>query len=117
MTRQEFIKRRIEEKGMPYMASSAIRGLEAYKNAFYFEPALNWDRTHFENRCTAIWVVDSIEKRIKESPEDDPIRLAEDFMLDLIFQMNNTDNRQREEMFRVASHIAEEIVDYMHCMF
>lgn len=117
MTKEQFIKRALEVKKEPSEAMYTIMGLEVYRDQFYSDPKSNWPENEFEDRCVAIWVIDEVIVRIRKNPEIDPSIIAEQFLLELIDFMNKTDNYQREKMFRTASYIAEEIVDYMHCMF
>ena len=116
MTRSEFIKRRMEEGSDFSDAAFVIRGLEAYKNSFYFEPQLNWDDKEFDRRCTQRWVVSELEGRIKTFPDEDPFTLASEMLFDFMEHMNSTPDRTRSAMFRVASETAEEIIDFMRCM-
>ena len=118
MTKEEFIRRAVNRKNNESdIRSFIVRGLESYREQFYEDPSLNWPENEFENRCVSIWVFDELIFRIRSRVNEVPFTIAERFIIELIGCMRETDIRERERIFRMASCVAEEIADYMHCMF
>ena len=117
MTKKEFIREQMrEKKSKPSASTNAVLSLEAYENEHYFEPHLSWPKREFERRSIERWVTEEIINLIRMNPDTEPDILAEEFLFDLLKCMNETDNADRENQFRIATNVAENIIDYFHSL-
>lgn len=116
MTKKEFIRRSLAAKESPSETMAAVMGLETFRDEFYFPPELNWPEEQFNDRCTAIWTVDECIRRIRRQYDKSPTAVVEEFLFELLRLMNDTDNLEKARLFRVASCVTEDILDYLNAL-
>ena len=97
-------------------AMFVVLSLESYRNEFYFEPAGNWPESEFRKRCIERWVVEELIERIREFSEIDPLETAESLLFEFLGYMSKTEVNEKEEIFRIAAHVMEDLVDYIYSM-
>lgn len=116
MTKKELIRRSIRAKDAPNDTITAVLGLESFRDEFYFPPGLNWPQKEFDDRCTEIWIIEHCIRLIREHHTKTPLTVAEGLLFELLDLMHQTDNDEKEHIFRVASFTVEDILDYLNAL-
>ena len=116
MTKKEFIRRSLAAKTEPTETMFTVMALTNFRDEYYFQPDLSWPQKEFDDRCTAIWAIDECIDRIRRQYQTPPTKVAEELLFELLRYMRETNNLEKEHIFRVASVAVEDILDYLNAL-
>ena len=74
------------------------------------EPNRNWDDEYFKEQSYARWAVYELANRLMDRPYEFADVIIQDFMLEMLGYMHETDDPNKKQIFKVAAYTAEDIL-------
>lgn len=87
----------------------SIRLIWQYKDNYFFEPELDWDREEFQRRTYQRWAADEIAERIEYERSPDPIGVIEQFISLMRSCIDIASDKRHDFQFKTAAEAAEEL--------
>lgn len=95
--------------------------IQEYIDEYLFEPEYNWPEEEFYTRCYERWAGNELLERmtnesmrfpefISAKPLKTPYRVIEEFIDEMDYQAQSTDNKDRHVIFSIARDTAIDII-------
>lgn len=75
-----------------------------------FEPAYSWPDISFEERSYSRWAANEIWERLMDRPHDNPDDILHEFMVQMYFLSEMTNDPKKRRIFTIAAETAEDIM-------
>lgn len=91
------------------MYEMELRILISYMQDCLSTPAPNWSDRYFADFCYQRWAANEILERMLQRPFQEPIDIAEDFILEMMYYRNLARTLTAQRLFEAAIRTAEDV--------